>query len=206
MKSKSKVRQLVQSFYIMVHTQFAIKIKAIRIDNAKEFDILDFLHSNGIIHQHNCVYTLQQNSVVKRKLQHLLSIARALQIQSHLPIQFWGDCVLTAAYLINRLPSPLLNNKTPFDLLFKKSPDYSHLKVFGCLCFVSTISQTKNKFYPKLGLVTKSARCYLHEEIYMALPPRFHSQGEVVRKLNKSLYGLKQASRQWFAKFSSTLI
>ena len=70
----------------MVHTQFAIKIKAIRIDNAKEFDILDFLHSNGIIHQHNCVYTLQQNSVVKRKLQHLLSIARALQIQSHLPI------------------------------------------------------------------------------------------------------------------------
>ncbi|XP_075669791.1 uncharacterized protein LOC142639513 [Castanea sativa] len=44
-----------------------------------------------------------------------------------------------------RLPSPLLNNKTPFDL-FKKSPDYSHVKVFDCLCFASTIAQTKNKF------------------------------------------------------------
>ena len=103
----------------MVHTQFALKIKAIRIDNDKEFDMPDFLSSNGIIHQHSCVYTTQKNSAVEKKHQHLLSIARALQNQSHLPIQLWSEYVLKAAYLINRLPSPLLNNKTPFDLLLK---------------------------------------------------------------------------------------
>ena len=79
----------------------------------------------------------------------MLSIARALQIQSQIPLQFWDNFVLTTAYLINRLPSPLLNDKTPFELLFHKSPDYNHLKVFDCLCFASIIAQTRTKFSPR---------------------------------------------------------
>jgi len=42
---------------------------------------------------------------------------------------------LTATYLINRLPTPVLENKSPFFLLKLQFPDYKFLKSFGCACF-----------------------------------------------------------------------
>lgn len=57
--------------------------------------------------------------------------------------------MITATFLINRLPSSLLNNVSPYECLQGKLPDYSQFKSFGCLCYASTLLKNRNKFSPR---------------------------------------------------------
>ena len=66
-----------------------------------------------------------------------------------MPLHFWGECVQTIAFLINRLPAPILQHQSPYSLMFHKEPDYSTLRSFGCLAFASTLVSTHDKFSPR---------------------------------------------------------
>lgn len=56
----------------------------------------------------------------------------ALLAQSKLPLKFWGDACKTAIYLINRLPTSVLNHKCPYAKLHQNELDYNLLKTFEC--------------------------------------------------------------------------
>ncbi|KAM1292859.1 hypothetical protein ACFX2H_019596 [Malus domestica] len=98
----------------MIETQFNTRVQIIRSDNGPEFKLEQFYALKGIIHQSSCVNTPQQNGVAERKHRHLLNVARVLLFQARLPKRFWGDAILTSAYLINRTPTPLLQDHFPF--------------------------------------------------------------------------------------------
>ncbi|GJU06838.1 retrovirus-related pol polyprotein from transposon TNT 1-94 [Tanacetum coccineum] len=130
---KSEVFESMKMFLAMVKRQFNKHVKIVRSDNGTEFTCMkQFFLDEGIIFQTSCVGTPQQNGRVERKHRHILNVARALRFQSSLPIDFWGECILTAAYLINRTPSSILKGKTPHTVLHNVEPPYNHLRTFGC--------------------------------------------------------------------------
>jgi hypothetical protein len=147
LKGKHAVASHIHHFIHLVENQFESKVKIVRSDNGLEFSIPSFYAFKGIVHQTSCVCTPQQNERVERKHQCILAISRALLIQSHLPTKYWGYAVLHFVYFMNRTPSVVINGELPYFKLHKQLPDISMLRIFGCLCYVSTNDAHRLKLY-----------------------------------------------------------
>jgi len=52
------------------------------------------------------------------------------------------------AFLINKIPSSILQYKSPYQVLYESKLDYQSLNAFGCLTYVITLSSSRNKFIP----------------------------------------------------------
>ena len=140
LKQKSDVVKVLKKIVVFVQRQFETTIKIIRSDNGSEFFMTNFFVNEGIVHQISCVNTPQQNSIVERKHGHLLNVARALLIQSHLPKISWSYYVIHVTYIKNMFPTPLLNYYSPHEMLYKTKAYFNGLKVFGSLCYARTLS------------------------------------------------------------------
>ena len=136
MKHRSELLQVYSNFAKVVETQFSRHIKIFRSDNALEYTQYAFqavLHSYGTVHQLTCPGTSQQNGRAKQKIRHILNTVRALLLSAKVPAPFWGEVALHA---VNRIPSPVIQNQTPCERLFRSPPDYHYLRSFGSACFV----------------------------------------------------------------------
>lgn len=83
-----------------------------------------------IVHQTSCVATPHQNGRGERKHRHILNVAWALMFQAN-----FGVNLFAASHLINQTPTPLLQGKAPYEMLFGTVPELESLKVRGCLCY-----------------------------------------------------------------------
>lgn len=172
LKERSELFGVFQNFFKEIQNQFNSSIRILRSDNAKEYfsaSFNSFMAHNGIIHQSSCPHTPQQNGIAERKHRHIIETARTLLIHANVPSKFWGDAVLTAVYLINRMPSSALQNKVPHSILFPGESMFRVTpRVFGSTCFVHDLTPGLDKLTARavkcvfLGYsrVQKGYRCY----------------------------------------------
>ncbi|GAA0167658.1 hypothetical protein LIER_22538 [Lithospermum erythrorhizon] len=136
----------------MITRQFQANVKIVRSDNDTEFKpLLPYFSEHGILFQTSCVGTPLQNGRIEHKHRHILNVVRVLMFQADLPVRFWGECILGAVHLINWTPCGLLDGWTAIEVITCKVPDFDHLRVFGCLCFVHDQQSRDNKFAPRSG-------------------------------------------------------
>ena len=76
-------------------------------------------------------------------------MARCLLFEKDLPKKFWAEAVNTAVFLLNRLSTRALQNKTPYEAWHGYKPSLQNLKIFGCLCFTYVPQVRRDKLDKK---------------------------------------------------------
>lgn len=135
-KFKSEVFQKFHDFQQLVERKFDRKIKSVQTDWGGEYQKLNsFFNKVGITHLVSCPHAHQQNGAAERKHRHIVEVGLALLSRACMPLKFWDEAFLTATYLINRLPSKIIDFSTPLERLHGHKPDYTWLRTFGCACW-----------------------------------------------------------------------
>ena len=112
-------------------------------------------------------YEHWKNGKMERVFRTLQGRMLAMLTAAQLPLTYWGEAALTAAFLFNLTTSLTLpNNVTPYELLKATKPDVSHLRTWGVHCFAHVPVELQTK------LGNKSVECLtlqVDEDIVFAL-------------------------------------
>lgn len=83
---------------------------------------------------------------------------------------------------------------------------FSAVAKLTIFCTLLALAAVKGWYLEQLDVNNVFLYGDLHEEVYMSLLPNTTIDSSKVCWLHKSIYGLKQASRQWYSKLSESLL
>jgi histone deacetylase 1/2 len=135
---KFDVENIFLRFQKNVELLLNTKIKSVQSDGGGEYTRLHkYFLDTGIIHYISCPHMHQQNGSAEQKHWHIVETGLSLLAHASMPVKYWDEAFQTALYLINCLPTRVIDNATPLERLLgsKAKPNYEFLKSFGCACW-----------------------------------------------------------------------
>ncbi|KAG2869860.1 hypothetical protein PC114_g27645 [Phytophthora cactorum] len=152
LRAKSESEDCIKTYIMKVQMQFGKKVKFVRHDGAREFatnSLKAFYKDEGIEQQTTVPYAHQTNGTAERAIRTIVTIGRSMLHHAKLDKRFWAEAAMTAIYVKNRLPSPKIEHKTPFEIVYKSKPSVKHMRVFGCRTYILTPKEKRLKWDPK---------------------------------------------------------
>jgi hypothetical protein len=151
-KSKDEALHYFKTYKGEAENQLERKIKRLRSDRGGEYfsgDFSDFCVEHDIIHERTPPYSPQSNGVAEIKNHTLTDLVNAKLDTLGLSKEWWGEAILTACHVLNKVPT---KNKefTPFEEWEKKKLNISYLCTWGCLAKVDVSINKKRKLGQKI--------------------------------------------------------
>ncbi|GJT08980.1 retrovirus-related pol polyprotein from transposon RE1 [Tanacetum coccineum] len=99
--------------------------------------------------RHYVIFIDDYSRRAEHKHRHIVETGLAIMFNAYVPAIFWSHAFSSAAYIINRLPTKLLDNKSPYDLLFSMPPNYGNFHVIVCHVFPYLRDYSYHKLAPR---------------------------------------------------------
>lgn len=117
--NKSDFFSIFVKFHDLIERYLGLKIREVQIDLGGEFmnsTFKKYLEEHGINQKMSCTYTPQQHGIFERKHRQIVEVGRCLLIKSGIHHEYWPKVFSSSIYLINRLRTPTLDNRSPYEL------------------------------------------------------------------------------------------
>ncbi len=153
LKRKSDALDAFKMFKSFAENQLDAKIKALQDDKGGEYmsnAFIKFTDQCGIHRRHTTRNRPQQNGVAERANRTMGEDISAMLYEAQLPPSFWGEALAAQIHVWNRLPTSSLKRMTPHEAWFKRKPDISHLRVWGCLAYVYVQKDKRRSLQPHM--------------------------------------------------------
>nr|GFB29164.1 zinc finger, CCHC-type [Tanacetum cinerariifolium] len=144
--SKDQAFSNFKEFRQRIEMEMRMKLRMLRTDRGGEFTLNEFTKyckENGIVRQLTAPYSPQQNGV--------------------------AEAVRHAIYILNRVPTRALEDKTPYEVLYNRKPNLENLRIFGCTAYakitIPYLKKLDDRSIPMiyLGVEEGSKACRLYD-------------------------------------------